>query len=219
MEKLNLEFGKRRTIFLQCDITKNSEFDATFKKAISILGGLDILINNAEVVSEENFVKAVDINVTAVIRGSLLAVQQMGKDTGGKGGVIINVSSVAGLQALPNYPIYSATKHAIVGFSRSFSQPYHYQRTGVRIIVLCPEIANTLESMTADDSLDLENHECPNFFESEKDPQKVKNIAHGLVYVIRCAQNGSIWISEEGKPVYEIQIPDALPIMSKVDAI
>lgn len=48
---------------------------------------------------------------------------------------------------------------------------------------------------------------------------RVKNIAHGLVYVIRCAQNGSIWISEEGKPVYEIQIPDALPIMSKVDAI
>lgn len=44
----------------------------------------------------------------------------MGKDTGGKGGVIVNVSSVAGLQASPNYPIYSATKHAIVGFSRSF---------------------------------------------------------------------------------------------------
>lgn len=48
----------------------------------------------------------------------------MGRDTGGKGGVIINVSSVAGLQALPNYPIYSATKHAIVGFSRSFGVSY-----------------------------------------------------------------------------------------------
>lgn len=47
----------------------------------------------------------------------------------------------------------------------------------------------------------------------------MKNIAHGLVYVIRCAQNGSIWVSEEGKPVYEIQIPDALPMKSKVDNI
>ena len=45
----------------------------------------------------------------------------MGKDTGGKGGVIVNVSSVAGLQAIPDYPIYSATKHAIIGFSRSFA--------------------------------------------------------------------------------------------------
>lgn len=41
-------------------------FLATFKKAISILGGLDILINNAEVTSEENFVKAVDINVVSI---------------------------------------------------------------------------------------------------------------------------------------------------------
>lgn len=45
----------------------------------------------------------------------------MGKDTGGKGGVIVNVSSIAGLQAIPNCPIYSTTKHAIIGFSRSFA--------------------------------------------------------------------------------------------------
>ena len=45
----------------------------------------------------------------------------MGKDTGGKGGVIVNISSIAGLQAFPHSPIYTATKHAIVGFSRSFA--------------------------------------------------------------------------------------------------
>lgn len=37
------------------------------------------------------------------------------------------------------------------------------------------------------------------------------SIAHGLVYVLRCAQNGSIWISEDGKPVYEILLFDSLP--------
>lgn len=40
---------------------------------------------------------------------------------------------------------------------------------------------------------------------------RVDSIAHGLVYVIRCAQNGSIWISEDGSPVYEIQLSDSLP--------
>lgn len=40
---------------------------------------------------------------------------------------------------------------------------------------------------------------------------RVESVAHGLVYVIRCAQNGSVWISEDGKPVYEVQLPDTLP--------
>lgn len=43
---------------------------------------------------------------------------------------------------------------------------------------------------------------------------RVDSIAHGLIYVIRCAQNGSIWISEDGKPVYEIQLTDSLPLKS-----
>lgn len=40
---------------------------------------------------------------------------------------------------------------------------------------------------------------------------RVESAAHGLIYVIRCAQNGSVWINEDGKPVYEVQLPDTLP--------
>lgn len=40
---------------------------------------------------------------------------------------------------------------------------------------------------------------------------RAESVAHALVYVIRCAQNGSVWISEDSKPVYEIQLPDTLP--------
>jgi len=46
---------------------------------------------------------------------------------------------------------------------------------------------------------------------------RVESVAHGLVYVIRCAQNGSVWISEDGKPVYEVQLPDALPQKSEIE--
>lgn len=45
----------------------------------------------------------------------------MQKDSGGKGGVIVNISSVAGLHSLSQFPVYSATKHAVVSFSRSFA--------------------------------------------------------------------------------------------------
>jgi 15-hydroxyprostaglandin dehydrogenase (NAD) len=55
----------------------------------------------------------------AVIRGTLLGFQYMGKDEGGKGGVVINMASIAGLEAVAPFPLYSATKHAVIGLTRS----------------------------------------------------------------------------------------------------
>lgn len=203
-EKLNLEFGQNRVIFLRCDVTRSADFNATFKNAINILGGLDILINNASVINEADFANAIDVNVTALIRSTMLGIQQMRKDSGEKGGVILNVSSIAGLWSLPQLPVYSTTKHAVVNFSRSFAQPYHYQRTGVRVIVLCPGLT---EANIEDFRTNLSDPEILHKYQ----PQRVELVAHGLVYAIRCAQNGSIWISEEGKPVYEVQLSDTLP--------
>ncbi|KAG7200434.1 hypothetical protein KM043_017884 [Ampulex compressa] len=205
VEYLNAEFGRNRALFLCCDVTQNSAFDATFKDAVATLGGLDILVNNAGVIDETDFAKTIDVNVTAVIRGTLLGIQQMQKDSGGRGGVIINLSSVAGLHSLSRLPVYSATKHAVVSFSRSFAQPYHYQRTGVRIIVLCPGSTQSLNAKNVEN--DLSDTEILQKFQ----PQRVETVAHGLIYVIRCAQNGSVWVSEEAKPIYEIQMSESLP--------
>lgn len=198
---LNKEFGRNRTIFYHCNIANNSEFDDTFKKAVKALGGLEILVNNADVTNETDFMKTIDVNVTSVIRATLLGIQQMQKDLGGKGGAIVNISSLAGLYAAPQLPVYSATKHAVVSFSRSFAQPYHYKRTGVKILVMCPELPQII------DVKNLEN--IPHDDVIQKYFRRMLSIAHGLVYVLRCAQNGSIWISENGKPVYEIQLFDS----------
>ncbi|KYN00939.1 15-hydroxyprostaglandin dehydrogenase [NAD+] [Cyphomyrmex costatus] len=186
VESLNNEFGRKRVVFLHCDVTNNSEFDTTLKEAICILGGLDILINNAGVINEIDFSKAIDVNVTAVIRGTLLGIQQMRKDSGGKGGIIVNISSIAGLRAVSQLPVYSATKHAVVSFSRSFAQPYHYERTNVKVIVLCPGLSDIPEDL----SQGISNVNSLQYDQ----PQRVESVAHGLIYVIRCAQNGSVWI-------------------------
>jgi NAD(P)-dependent dehydrogenase (short-subunit alcohol dehydrogenase family) len=44
----------------------------------------------------------------------------MGKDEGGKGGVVVNISSIVGLGPYEGFPIYVATKHAVIGLTRSF---------------------------------------------------------------------------------------------------
>ncbi|KAG5327893.1 PGDH dehydrogenase, partial [Pseudoatta argentina] len=208
VESLNNEFGRKRTVFLCCDVTNNFEFDTKLKEAISILGGLDILINNSGIINETDFSKTIDVNVTSVIRGTLLGIQQMRKDSGGKGGIIVNISSIAGLRAVSQLPVYSATKHAVVSFSRSFAQPYHYERTNVKVIVLCPGLTDIPQDVSQDisnvNSLQNDRH------------QRVESVAHGLIYVIRCAQNGSVWISEDGKPVFEVQLPDTLPQKTEI---
>jgi 15-hydroxyprostaglandin dehydrogenase (NAD) len=56
----------------------------------------------------------------AVVRGTLLGLQYMGKDEGGKGGVVLNMASIAGLGPFAYSPVYVATKHAVIGFTRSF---------------------------------------------------------------------------------------------------
>ena len=56
----------------------------------------------------------------AVVRGTLLGLQHMGKDEGGNGGVVVNIASVLGLIPYEGAPVYVATKHAVIGLSRSF---------------------------------------------------------------------------------------------------
>jgi len=55
----------------------------------------------------------------------------MGKDEGGKGGVVVNTSSLAGLFPFLGAPVYVATKHAVVGLTRSFGVSTAYSNVGI----------------------------------------------------------------------------------------
>ena len=81
----------------------------------------------------------VNINLTACINGTRLAYKAM-KANGAAGGVIINISSFLGLQPQGSNPLYAASKHGLVGFTRSLA---HLAREGVRVNTLSPGYAET----------------------------------------------------------------------------
>lgn len=62
----------------------------------------------------------------------------MNKNEGGQGGIIINISSIAVWDMIYTCPTYSATKAGIINLTRGFGHPYHYNKTGVKVIALCP---------------------------------------------------------------------------------
>uniref|UniRef100_A0A8C1VUU2 Zgc:56585 n=1 Tax=Cyprinus carpio TaxID=7962 RepID=A0A8C1VUU2_CYPCA len=90
-----------------------------------------------------------------VVRGTYLALEHMKKENGGNGGVIVNVSSMAGLGPFPMAPIYTATKHGVVGFSRAMAAVSKLANYGVRINILCPWFVKTnlLSSMNSEEHI------------------------------------------------------------------
>lgn len=61
----------------------------------------------------------------------------------GDEGLIINIASVAGLTPLDSYPLYSSTKSAVVQLTRGFGTNFHYTRTKIRVIAVCPGSTDT----------------------------------------------------------------------------
>ncbi|KAI8069175.1 hypothetical protein BC940DRAFT_352989 [Gongronella butleri] len=143
------ELNTDRAMFHQCDVTdwaKQKESYAIaenlFKKSVDIVvvtaGVLDSsdLINDHE---QDGVYHTIQVNLTAAIKANRLAIQHFFlKD---KPGCIINTSSIYGLYGAPLAPMYSATKHAIIGLTRSYG--LLLQHTDVRVNCVAPSFIET----------------------------------------------------------------------------
>ncbi|XP_052737695.1 alcohol dehydrogenase 2-like [Bicyclus anynana] len=128
----------------------------------------------------------------------------MHKEKGGKGGTIINVSSVVALTKIVNVPIYSATKSGVLKFSTSLGNHLHYSRSGVRIICICFGVTNTPL---------LRN--LHNVFDTSAEPllakemkkfrtQSVESAAKAVIETYKQGASGSVWISTSDKPAMDV---------------
>ncbi|CAL1675055.1 unnamed protein product [Lasius platythorax] len=205
---LENKFGKDRAVFIACDVAKAEDLEKAFKRVVDAFETLDILVNNAGVLNERyKWEQMIDINVTALIRSSYLALDHMGRYKGGKGGVIVNISSIAGLTMFPVIPVYTASKYAVLGFSQSLAGLH--DKTGVRVLILCPGVTKTL---LADDF----NNKVVHFIDMKYDSkfnnfeytdQSTDNVALAMLALIQKGENGTVWISENNQPPYAVDFP------------
>lgn len=143
VEAHNKQYGQERTLFLYCNVESEEQIKAAFQKTVETFGGIDILCNNAGILNEEEWEKTVSINIEGVIRGTYLALEHMSKLNGGRGGVIINTASMAGLGPLLSCPVYTATKFGVVGFTRAMAAASTVSGYGIRFNALCPGFVQT----------------------------------------------------------------------------
>lgn len=132
--------GKRTGVF-KCDVTDAESCRETVRAAVDKLGEIDVLVNNAGVEVLTPFADAdlgqmrqiIDVNVIGLLQMTHAALPGMLRRGSGQ---IVNIASLAGLTPVPYNAVYSASKHAVVGFSDSLRM--ELERTGVGVSAICP---------------------------------------------------------------------------------
>jgi len=108
------------------------EFDAAFLNA-----GVGIGVEDVADLSDEEYARIVRANLDGVVYGTRECARRLMPN----GGSIVATASLAGLTSMPFDPLYTATKHAVVGFVRSAAPAL--ERRGIRINALCPGFTDT----------------------------------------------------------------------------
>jgi 3-oxoacyl-[acyl-carrier protein] reductase/meso-butanediol dehydrogenase/(S,S)-butanediol dehydrogenase/diacetyl reductase len=140
----------RRAIGWECDVTDRDAVVAMVQAAVDELGAVDILVNNAALPSDAGsapildmdddvWFRTVDVNLNGVYLVTKAAGRAM-RDAG-RGGCIVNISSMAGRVGLANYGAYCATKFALVGLTQQLA--LELAPHGIRVNSVSPGSTDT----------------------------------------------------------------------------
>jgi NAD(P)-dependent dehydrogenase (short-subunit alcohol dehydrogenase family) len=146
-----------------CDVTAEDQVIAALERVVREWGGIDYVVNNAGVQVEkplhettnEEYDFLFDVNVRAVFWGCKHGVARL-RESGG--GAIVNTASALSLISDPFLPVYTASKHAVLGLTRSVGVAYAAE--GIRCNCVCPG--------------DMQTPMIERYWEATGDPEKAR---------------------------------------------
>jgi len=188
------EIGGR---FTRCDVREQADNEAAVTTAVEAFGGLDVAFLNAGVSTTSirlgsgpawdlaAYRRAFGINVDGVFFGvnaALPAIRARGR------GALVLTASLAGLTAVPQDPVYAATKHAVVGLARALGPALAADHIAVN--ALCPGFADTAINEPVRHLIDAAG--IPLMTADE--------VADALAAILASDRTGEAWYVQPGRP-------------------
>ena len=189
--------------FIRCDVSRLESVQAAVKGCVERFGAPDYVHLNAGVmtvptnhpflpiedVTEQQYRKILGVNLDGVFHGTKTVLPLM-RD---KGGAITLTASVAGLHMVPDDPLYTATKYAVIGFGRALAAAN--EGSNVRINVICPGVVDT--------GIVPDRYKAPEFGMM---PTSV--MAAEIVDLLRNGANGEVRVKSRSEtPAYAVNPP------------
>jgi NAD(P)-dependent dehydrogenase (short-subunit alcohol dehydrogenase family) len=137
--------AEARALAVAADVTREDDVAAYVRRAVETAGTIDVFFNNAGIEGDvapiqdytlENFRRVLDVNVVGVFLGIKHVLPVMLKANAGS---IVNTASIAGLIGSPHIAVYSASKHAVIGLTKSVAM--ECSTTRVRVNCVCPGLS------------------------------------------------------------------------------
>ncbi|QRP47300.1 SDR family NAD(P)-dependent oxidoreductase [Amycolatopsis sp. FDAARGOS 1241] len=187
-------------LFVRTDVTSEADNEAAVRAALSAFGGLDVVHLNAGTggaggladLNVDRYRRTLAVNVDGTVFGLRAAYPAL-RDTGG--GAIVVTSSLAGISPATFDPVYSATKHAIIGLVRSLAPAC--AEAGITLNAICPGFVET--RMIAGIKPALAEHGLAVASPAE--------IAAAVATIASATGSGDAWMLQAGRAAERVQFP------------
>lgn len=191
LQQLTEELGREGGDVIQvvADVSKQEDVQKIAQVAQEKFGGFDTWVNNAgigmygkvEAISVDDMKRLFEINFWGLVYGSLEAAKYLKHRANGHGGALINVGSTVSERATPLQGIYSASKHAVKGFTDAFRMELEEEGAPISVTLVKPGAIDTPFTINAKNYLENEPKHVPPVYSPEAVAQAILHCAENPV--------------------------------------
>ncbi|GAA0344778.1 SDR family NAD(P)-dependent oxidoreductase [Streptomyces blastmyceticus] len=188
-------------LFVPTDVTREQDNQAAVRAAVTAFGGLDVVHLNAGVGGAggagedfdlQRYRQTLAVNIDGTMFGIRAALPVLAP--AGRGAIVVT-SSLAGLAPAPFDPVYSASKHAVIGLVRSLALAW--TESGVTINAVCPGFVDTPMIASVRDAIVGRGL-------AVADPAQV---AEAVEAIVAGGETGRAWMVQAGRPPEPVEFP------------